>query len=136
MPIIWIWFEFDQVAVYVSRLMHKFTRNQEHELDTNDFANLQYFHEDRIACMNDLLMNLFSIQLDKRDLCVCVVADMEQLYDDWLQSQRPGNGEENSSSAAKENGKQIHMPTDYAEEVVMEQTVYLIHFLCCSTNYF
>ncbi|KAL7829785.1 hypothetical protein AOLI_G00306700 [Acnodon oligacanthus] len=45
------------------------------------------------------------------------IADMEQLYELWLQSQKPGSGEQSSSSASKENGKQIHMPTDYAEEV-------------------
>uniref|UniRef100_A0A4W4DQE2 C3H1-type domain-containing protein n=1 Tax=Electrophorus electricus TaxID=8005 RepID=A0A4W4DQE2_ELEEL len=45
------------------------------------------------------------------------IADMEQLYELWLQSQKPGWSEENSSTAGKENGKQIHMPTDYAEEV-------------------
>ncbi|XP_046690395.1 zinc finger CCCH domain-containing protein 7A [Silurus meridionalis] len=45
------------------------------------------------------------------------IADLEQLYESWLQSQKLGNSEESSSSAAKENGKQIHMPTDYAEEV-------------------
>lgn len=48
---------------------------------------------------------------------VCAVADMEQLYELWLQSQRPSS-EESSSSTNRENGKQIHMPTDYAEEVV------------------
>ncbi|XP_066530743.1 zinc finger CCCH domain-containing protein 7A [Hoplias malabaricus] len=45
------------------------------------------------------------------------IADMEQLYDLWLQSQKQGYGEESSNRASKENGKQIHMPTDYAEEV-------------------
>uniref|UniRef100_A0A8C8M440 C3H1-type domain-containing protein n=1 Tax=Oncorhynchus tshawytscha TaxID=74940 RepID=A0A8C8M440_ONCTS len=40
-----------------------------------------------------------------------------QLYEHWLQSQKPGWSEEASNSAIKENGKQIHMPTDYAEEV-------------------
>ncbi|XP_076865357.1 zinc finger CCCH domain-containing protein 7A [Brachyhypopomus gauderio] len=45
------------------------------------------------------------------------IADMEQLYELWLQSQKPGWSEENSSAAGRENGKQIHMPTDYAEEV-------------------
>ncbi|XP_053531172.1 zinc finger CCCH domain-containing protein 7A [Ictalurus punctatus] len=63
----------------------------------------------------------FAHSMEEKDLWTYMkdnnIADMEQLYDDWLQSQRPGNGEENSSSAAKENGKQIHMPTDYAEEV-------------------
>uniref|UniRef100_A0A8C1J033 Zinc finger CCCH-type containing 7A n=1 Tax=Cyprinus carpio TaxID=7962 RepID=A0A8C1J033_CYPCA len=45
-----------------------------------------------------------------------IIADMEQLYEMWLQSQKPGWSEE-SSSATRDNGKQIHMPTDYAEEV-------------------
>lgn len=56
---------------------------------------------------------------------VYVVADMEQLYEMWLQSQKPGWSEE-SSSATRDNGKQIHMPTDYAEEVVwkLEQHSY------------
>uniref|UniRef100_A0AAR2IJJ2 C3H1-type domain-containing protein n=1 Tax=Pygocentrus nattereri TaxID=42514 RepID=A0AAR2IJJ2_PYGNA len=44
------------------------------------------------------------------------IADMEQLYELWLQSQKPGSGEQSSISVSKENGKQIHMPTDYAEE--------------------
>lgn len=58
-------------------------------------------------------------------VCVHVVADMEQLYEMWLQSQKPGWSEE-SSSATRDNGKQIHMPTDYAEEVVwkLEQHPY------------
>ncbi len=43
---------------------------------------------------------------------------MDQLYEQWLQSQRPGWGEETSNNSVRENGKQIHMPTDYAEEVV------------------
>lgn len=46
------------------------------------------------------------------------VADMDQLYEQWLLSQRPGWGEESSGNSVRENGKQIHMPTDYAEEVV------------------
>lgn len=43
---------------------------------------------------------------------------MDQLYEQWLQSQRPGWGEETANNSVRENGKQIHMPTDYAEEVV------------------
>lgn len=46
---------------------------------------------------------------------------MDQLYEQWLQSQRPGWGEETSNNSVRENGKQIHMPTDYAEEVVSLQ---------------
>lgn len=46
------------------------------------------------------------------------VPDMDQLYEQWLQAQKTGWGEETSSNSFRENGKQIHMPTDYAEEVV------------------
>uniref|UniRef100_A0A6Q2XWX4 C3H1-type domain-containing protein n=1 Tax=Esox lucius TaxID=8010 RepID=A0A6Q2XWX4_ESOLU len=45
------------------------------------------------------------------------IVDMEQLYEHWLQSQKPGWSEEASNSAVKDNTKHIHMPTDYAEEV-------------------
>ena len=70
-------------------------------------------------------------ELNQRNVCmfvclyvyVCLsspdeVADLEQLYELWLQSQRQGWNEESSNCALRENGKQIHMPTDYAEEVV------------------
>lgn len=43
---------------------------------------------------------------------------MDQLYEQWLQSQKTGWGEEAANNSVRENGKQIHMPTDYAEEVV------------------
>lgn len=52
------------------------------------------------------------------DPCPPVVADMEQLYEQWLLSQRAGWEEESSGNSVRENGKQIHMPTDYAEDVV------------------
>lgn len=55
-----------------------------------------------------------------------LVPDMDQLYEQWLQSQKPGWGEETSSNSVRENGKQIHMPTDYAEEVVS------LIFGCCA----
>ncbi|KAJ8253690.1 hypothetical protein COCON_G00203020 [Conger conger] len=45
------------------------------------------------------------------------IPDMEHLYEQWLQSQKPGWSEETSNGSSRENGKQIHMPTDYAEEV-------------------
>ncbi|KAG9279978.1 zinc finger CCCH domain-containing protein 7A isoform X1 [Astyanax mexicanus] len=45
------------------------------------------------------------------------IADMGQLYELWLQSQKPSCSAEGSSSSTKENGKQIHLPTDYAEEM-------------------
>ncbi|PWA17856.1 hypothetical protein CCH79_00008215 [Gambusia affinis] len=52
-----------------------------------------------------------------RSLAFSLVPDMDQLYEQWLQSQKPGWGEEMSNNSFRENGKQIHMPTDYAEEV-------------------
>ncbi|XP_066546469.1 zinc finger CCCH domain-containing protein 7A isoform X1 [Amia ocellicauda] len=45
------------------------------------------------------------------------IHDMEQLYERWLKAQKPDWSEEAASSTTRENGKQIHMPTDYAEEV-------------------
>uniref|UniRef100_A0A8C8HGB6 C3H1-type domain-containing protein n=1 Tax=Oncorhynchus tshawytscha TaxID=74940 RepID=A0A8C8HGB6_ONCTS len=62
----------------------------------------------------------FAHSTEERDLWTYMkennIPDMEQLYEHWLQSQKPGWSEEASNSAIKENGKQIHMPTDYAEE--------------------
>lgn len=52
---------------------------------------------------------------------------MEQLYEQWLLSQRPGWGEESTSNSIRENGKQIHMPTDYAEEVVSLRAVRVLN---------
>lgn len=46
------------------------------------------------------------------------VQDMEQLYEMWLKSQKPEKGEDPVPQAHRENGKQIHMPTDYAEVTV------------------
>ncbi|XP_044289204.1 zinc finger CCCH domain-containing protein 7A [Varanus komodoensis] len=46
------------------------------------------------------------------------IQDVEQLYEMWLKSQKPEKGEEPAAQANKENGKQIHMPTDYAEVTV------------------
>ncbi|XP_011602431.1 zinc finger CCCH domain-containing protein 7A isoform X1 [Takifugu rubripes] len=63
----------------------------------------------------------FAHGVEERDLWTYMkennIADMDQLYEQWLLSQRPGWGEESSSNSVRENGKQIHMPTDYAEEV-------------------
>uniref|UniRef100_A0A674AG36 Zinc finger CCCH-type containing 7A n=1 Tax=Salmo trutta TaxID=8032 RepID=A0A674AG36_SALTR len=63
----------------------------------------------------------FAHSTEERDLWTYMkennIPDMEQLYEHWLQSQKPGWSEEASNSTIKENGKQIHMPTDYAEEV-------------------
>uniref|UniRef100_A0A8C7FYX0 Zinc finger CCCH-type containing 7A n=1 Tax=Oncorhynchus kisutch TaxID=8019 RepID=A0A8C7FYX0_ONCKI len=63
----------------------------------------------------------FAHSTEERDLWTYMkennIPDMEQLYEHWLQSQKPGWSEEASNSSIKENGKQIHMPTDYAEEM-------------------
>ncbi|TRZ04278.1 hypothetical protein DNTS_003229 [Danionella cerebrum] len=63
----------------------------------------------------------FAHSTEERDLWTFMkesnIADMEQLYEMWLQSQKPGWSEESSAVSTRENGKQIHMPTDYAEEV-------------------
>ncbi|NWT45107.1 Z3H7A protein, partial [Chroicocephalus maculipennis] len=52
------------------------------------------------------------------DLLLSLVQDLEQLYDIWLKSQKPEKGDDTAAQANKENGKQIHMPTDYAEVTV------------------
>ncbi|XP_010793439.1 zinc finger CCCH domain-containing protein 7A isoform X2 [Notothenia coriiceps] len=63
----------------------------------------------------------FAHSLEERDLWTYMkennIPDMDQLYEQWLQSQKPGWGDDTSSNSVRENGKQIHMPTDYAEEV-------------------
>uniref|UniRef100_A0A669R328 Zinc finger CCCH-type containing 7A n=1 Tax=Phasianus colchicus TaxID=9054 RepID=A0A669R328_PHACC len=43
------------------------------------------------------------------------IQDLEQLYDIWLKSQKPEKGDDTAAQANKENGKQIHMPTDYVD---------------------
>ncbi|KAL6102577.1 zc3h7a [Pungitius sinensis] len=63
----------------------------------------------------------FAHSQEERDLWTYMrennIPDMDQLYEQWLQSQKPGWGDETPSNSVRENGKQIHMPTDYAEEV-------------------
>uniref|UniRef100_A0A3B5MEY8 Zinc finger CCCH-type containing 7A n=1 Tax=Xiphophorus couchianus TaxID=32473 RepID=A0A3B5MEY8_9TELE len=63
----------------------------------------------------------FAHSVEERDLWTYMkennIPDMDQLYEQWLQSQKPGWGDEMSNNSFRENGKQIHMPTDYAEEV-------------------
>ncbi|KQK75713.1 hypothetical protein AAES_142221 [Amazona aestiva] len=48
------------------------------------------------------------------------IQDLEQLYDIWLKSQKPEKGDDTAAQANKENGKQIHMPTDYAEVTIID----------------
>lgn len=63
----------------------------------------------------------FAHSVEERDLWTYMkennIPDMDQLYEQWLLSQKPGWGEEASTNSVRENGRQIHMPTDYAEEV-------------------
>ncbi|XP_048848192.1 zinc finger CCCH domain-containing protein 7A isoform X2 [Brienomyrus brachyistius] len=63
----------------------------------------------------------FAHSPEERDLWTFMkdnnIADFERLYELWLQAQKPGGGEEASGQGARENGRHIHMPTDYAEEV-------------------
>ncbi|KAM3597497.1 uncharacterized protein V6R79_005410 [Siganus canaliculatus] len=63
----------------------------------------------------------FAHSIEERDLWTYMkennIPDMDQLYEQWLLSQKPGWGEESTYNSIRENGKQIHMPTDYAEEV-------------------
>jgi hypothetical protein len=46
------------------------------------------------------------------------VHDIEQFYELWLKNQKTEKSDETASHCSKENGKQIHMPTDYAEVTV------------------
>ncbi|XP_006867273.1 PREDICTED: zinc finger CCCH domain-containing protein 7A [Chrysochloris asiatica] len=46
------------------------------------------------------------------------IQDMEQFYELWLKSQKMEKSDDVASQSHKENGKQIHMPTDYAEVTV------------------
>ncbi|XP_012502998.1 PREDICTED: zinc finger CCCH domain-containing protein 7A [Propithecus coquereli] len=46
------------------------------------------------------------------------IQDMEQFYELWLKSQKNEKSDDVASQSNKENGKQIHMPTDYAEVTV------------------
>uniref|UniRef100_A0A8D3EFN5 Zinc finger CCCH-type containing 7A n=1 Tax=Scophthalmus maximus TaxID=52904 RepID=A0A8D3EFN5_SCOMX len=63
----------------------------------------------------------FAHSVEERDLWTYMkennIPDMDQLYEQWLLSQKPGWGDETCGNSVRENGKQIHMPTDYAEEV-------------------
>ncbi|XP_051904946.1 zinc finger CCCH domain-containing protein 7A isoform X2 [Hippocampus zosterae] len=63
----------------------------------------------------------FAHSTEERDLWTFMkennIADSDQLYDKWLQSQKAGFSEENANVSVRENGKPIHMPTDYMEEV-------------------
>lgn len=45
------------------------------------------------------------------------------MYDIWLKTQKPEKGDDTAAQASRENGKQIHMPTDYAEVTVSNHGV-------------
>lgn len=53
---------------------------------------------------------------------------MEQFYELWLKSQKNEKSDDVASQSNKDNGKQIHMPTDYAEVTV--STVAGVPHLC------
>lgn len=55
-----------------------------------------------------------------------LVQDMEQFYELWLKSQKNEKSDDVASQSNKENGKQIHMPTDYAEVTVSPQGSFYI----------
>ncbi|XP_055453693.1 zinc finger CCCH domain-containing protein 7A [Psammomys obesus] len=46
------------------------------------------------------------------------IHDIEQFYELWLKNQRSEKSDDVASHSNKDNGKQIHMPTDYAEITV------------------
>lgn len=46
---------------------------------------------------------------------------MEQFYELWLKSQKNERNDDVAGPSTKENGKQIHMPTDYAEVTVSSE---------------
>ena len=56
-----------------------------------------------------------------------LVQDMEQFYELWLKSQKNEKSDDVASQSNKENGKQIHMPTDYAEVTVSPQGSFYLH---------
>ncbi|XP_028638737.1 zinc finger CCCH domain-containing protein 7A-like isoform X1 [Grammomys surdaster] len=46
------------------------------------------------------------------------IHDIEQFYELWLKNQKAEKSDETASHCSKDNGKQIHMPTDYADVTV------------------
>ncbi|XP_051023294.1 zinc finger CCCH domain-containing protein 7A isoform X2 [Acomys russatus] len=46
------------------------------------------------------------------------IHDIEQFYELWLKNQKSEKSDDVASHSNKDNGKQIHMPTDYAEITV------------------
>ncbi|XP_052615444.1 LOW QUALITY PROTEIN: zinc finger CCCH domain-containing protein 7A [Peromyscus californicus insignis] len=46
------------------------------------------------------------------------IHDIEQFYELWLKNQKSERSDDVASHSSKDNGKQIHMPTDYAEITV------------------
>ncbi|XP_042554182.1 zinc finger CCCH domain-containing protein 7A [Dipodomys spectabilis] len=64
----------------------------------------------------------FAHSLEEREVWTYMkengIQDMEQFYELWLKSQKNDKSDDVASQSNKENGKQIHMPTDYAEVTV------------------
>lgn len=51
--------------------------------------------------------------------CLCAVLDMQQTYDMWLKKHNPGKPGEGTPLTSREGEKQIQMPTDYADIMVI-----------------
>lgn len=49
------------------------------------------------------------------------VLDMQQTYDMWLKKHNPGKPGEGTPISSREGEKQIQMPTDYADIMVIPQ---------------
>lgn len=50
---------------------------------------------------------------------LCAVLDMQQTYDMWLKKHNPGKPGEGTPLTSREGEKQIQMPTDYADIMVI-----------------
>lgn len=84
---------------------------------------------DRVHQWHCCVLACKSVAADLLSLCSPPVQDMEQLYEMWLKSQKPEKGEDPAAQANKENGKQIHMPTDYAEVMVSHRAPAVLRVL-------
>lgn len=56
---------------------------------------------------------------------LCAVLDMQQTYDMWLKKHNPGKPGEGTPLTSREGEKQIQMPTDYADIMVISWSLVL-----------
>lgn len=54
---------------------------------------------------------------------LCAVLDMQQTYDMWLKKHNPGKPGEGTPLTSREGEKQIQMPTDYADIMVISSSL-------------